>query len=560
MKRNNANPNYLSFTGRTEYACYREAEIEEYCGNPLIEALPPILSKAEAIDQMVRTNYIKDKDRSLPPHIRLHLLERANRFFEPLPNHIQLEQRFSILLRQGYISRNPFRRGYWKEVDEKLDKLEEALDSKRNILDPGSFVDTELGFALIGISGIGKTEAFKAILLLYPQVIIHSDYKGRNFTYVQIAWLILQCPANRSLKSLCLAFFKAVDSLIGTHYFEDKANKGRVSANHLLIEMANVSAIHSIGTLIIEEVQNLAKGSSGGDEVMLSTFVELVNTLGMPIILVGTYKALPLLSRELRMARRSMGVGGKLWRPLEEGSVAWSTLLNSLWQYQCTAQPFALTPELSHALFYESAGITDLVVKAFVEAQGYAINEEIETVTPEILHKVAVERFEVLQPYLAALRIAKEEALASFDDIYPKFVEIYNPGYWNSESNFPLTSIRPVTDQSKEQPTNEEVDSEGGNPPNLSRPSTPSNPTLADPNLSPKPSGEVEKEQKPSQKPNSKPGSRSKPKKKREDDLSQIVSNGRKQSKNEHQALSQVQESVIMSATQFLENRKENVL
>ncbi len=49
---------------------------------------------------------------------------------------------------------------------------------------------TASGFALVGVSGIGKTRSVQRILRLYPQVIHHSE----PFSLDQVAWLRLECP------------------------------------------------------------------------------------------------------------------------------------------------------------------------------------------------------------------------------------------------------------------------------------------------------------------------------------------------------------------------------
>jgi len=54
--------------------------------------------------------------------------------------------------------------------------------------------------------------------------------------------------------------------------------------------MARVAAIHGVGVLVIDEINRLSGSSSGGAASMLSFFVQLTNSLGIPVVLVGTYK------------------------------------------------------------------------------------------------------------------------------------------------------------------------------------------------------------------------------------------------------------------------------
>ncbi len=95
------------FQGECEPADYQASPIPGYRGNPLIEALPAILTVEETARQL---KYEPDYDetlRSQPTELRLHLLHDALRFFKPMPVHVELEQRFSRLIRAGYQGRNP---------------------------------------------------------------------------------------------------------------------------------------------------------------------------------------------------------------------------------------------------------------------------------------------------------------------------------------------------------------------------------------------------------------------------------------------------------------------
>jgi len=42
------------------------------------------------------------------------------------------------------------------------------------------FRSTACGFTIIGVSGMGKSVSINRVLSMYPQVIVHSRYKGRD--------------------------------------------------------------------------------------------------------------------------------------------------------------------------------------------------------------------------------------------------------------------------------------------------------------------------------------------------------------------------------------------
>ena len=77
--------------------------------------------------------------------------------------------------------------------------------------------------------------------------------------------------------------------------------------------MAKVANACNLGMLIIDEIQNLNAAASGGHESMLNFFVTLRNEIGIPVVLVGTMRAYPILQSEFSQARRGSGYGSILW-------------------------------------------------------------------------------------------------------------------------------------------------------------------------------------------------------------------------------------------------------
>src|SRR6185503_2698245 len=173
----------------------------------------------------------------------------------------------------------------------------------------------------------------------------------------------------------------AVDDILDTGY-EKNYTTGR-RTDELLLQMARVAANHGLGVLVIDEIQRLSYAKSGGAEKMLNFFVQLSNTIGIPVVLVGTFKALGILSGAVHQIRRGAGQGDMVWDRMPEGkwvtpddsagTGVWQLFLESLWVYQYIRTPCALTPELAHALYEETQGITDFAAKVFMLAQARAI-------------------------------------------------------------------------------------------------------------------------------------------------------------------------------------------
>lgn len=392
-------------------ASYRETPIPDYQDNPLISALPPILAADEATRLLAHFPVYNEEHRESPDHERFHLIQCGLRFFTSLPIHQDLERRFSCLIRGGYSGRNPMKAGFYYELEQKVNSIGNGG------FRPNYVWSTCAGFSIIGMSGMGKTRAVESILNLYPQVIYHSKYKERDFTHSQIVWLKLDCPYDGNPRGVCTNFFQQVDHILGTNFRKEFAKERRL-ADVMMMDMANVAAQHFLGVLVIDEIQRLSRAKSGGSGKLLDFFVQLINTIGVPVILIGTYKALSVLSREFSQIRRGTGQGDLIWDRMEEDDI-WHLFVKYLWRYQYTRTPCPLekNQHLSHVLYEETQGITDFAVKVYMLAQVRAITSRTETITTGIIRSVAKDSLRTAARVLEALRRRDNRVLEEYDDI-----------------------------------------------------------------------------------------------------------------------------------------------
>ena len=397
-------------------AIYTPSPIAAYKGNPLIEALPPIQDPTETAKQLRITVPYDKGERNLPGYQREHCLVSALQFFEPLPHHLDLAARMDKTIRFGYVGRTPLDRDYWQSIPATADTVSENM----KLIDRTPVRNINTGFGLVGVSGMGKSTSVERVLGTYPQIIQHTEYKKQQANMIQIPWLKLDCPFDGSVRGLCFKFFAALDDLLGSNYLR-KFERGRSTVDQLMPQMARIGKIHGMGLLVIDEIQHLAdyKQSHGiGPNRMLNFFVELINTAGMPIMMIGTPKAISVLTKEFRSARRSAGQGDLVWNRMEPGP-HWEFFLEALWGYQYTKKITPLNRELSAALYEESQGITDFAVKLYLLAQCRAIRTKKEEVTEAIIRSVAKDSLNMAAPFLKALKTKDFSALPNFDDIRP---------------------------------------------------------------------------------------------------------------------------------------------
>jgi hypothetical protein len=404
----NGNSGYI----QAQEATYHDQELVDFQGNPLIEALPPILSPEEAFEKLSYYPEYDEKERELSDHLRYHALIRLTRFFQPVMQHLDLEQRFSRLLRHGYVARNPLTSEYTKQ----LNMAHQVLNRK---IVPPDIRSTASSFTLMGFSGIGKTTAIERILSLYPQLIIHKH--PLNIT--QIVWIKLNCPHDGSLKSLCMDFFIKVDRLLGTNYYNRFGGR-RNSISSMVTRMGQIARLHCIGVLIIDEIQHLLTAQNGGSEKMMNFFVTLVNEIGVPVMMIGTMRARSILQQDFRQARRGSGQGDMVWQQMPKGD-DWDVLISNMWRYQWIKKKVELTEQLNDTLYEQSQGIVDIAVKLFVLSQGRAIETGQETITPGMIRRVAADDLKLVQPMLKALKSGLLSEIEKYEDIVPMDIEDY---------------------------------------------------------------------------------------------------------------------------------------
>ena len=404
-------------------AHYREETLDEFRFNPLIEAMPAPFEPGDAIAKlMIRPPY-SDSDRNCPSSHRQLLTQRIVRLHQPMEREIDVFGRIDRCIRWGYADRNPLSPAYAAQLAAGMS----ASVSHGSLNYAGGYHPHTYGFSILGISGIGKSTTVESILSLYPQVIRHTQYRGIPLVMHQVSWLKIDCSCDGSLKGLCMDFFRELDDLLGTSYSEQYSSR-RATLDHMMIAMSRLCVSHNVGVLIIDEIQNLCSAQKGVPEKVLNFFVTLVNTIGVPVIMIGTPKALSILQNEFQQAKRGSGQGDALWERMPNDT-SWDLFCQAIWTYQYTKGHIPFTTGMKDALYEEAQGIPFLAVHIYKLVQEDAILSGKESFSEKDLHRISSEKMGLTKPMREAMKTGKEIDLKQYIDITPFSFSDYKDNY-----------------------------------------------------------------------------------------------------------------------------------
>ena len=359
--------------------------------NPWIEALPGNPDDKEMYNLLKLELPYDPQERNLPEYERRECINGLSHIFVPMESSADITRKTIFAIREGYVERNP-QTTPWLRREMQIQNC--VLNKDSSFANITSANTNASGFCIVGDSGMGKTSAVNRALRLFPQVISHTQYKGASFASTQIVWMHLECPHDGSVKALCTSFFMEFDKITGDNTYAKYAQSGRSSTDQMIPQMAYIAQRHGLGLLIIDEFQNISVAKSGGAERMLNVIRQLMNTIGVPILLIGTPPAIEFLTADPATIRRSTGQQGMIRvHPLKRLSPDWEGFAKRIWKYQWTDEKTKLSPALKDKLYELCLGNIDLALKLYMETQrlclDYGLAGHSEMITPERMQEAS---------------------------------------------------------------------------------------------------------------------------------------------------------------------------
>lgn len=397
-------------------AQYTPQRVARFRDNPLIEALQPSPTEERLFELLIHRPDFAPEQRDWSTNERVCQVMGLSDFSFPLARHIQLAWTLDGMIRQGYVGREP----RTAEHAKRLQAIYEAQKAGQSFINvPRTTRMAAFSTSLVGVSGMGKTRVLQRLQALYPPVIYHPKHQ-----VWQIPFLHIETPHDgATVTGLCQAIFRKVDQLIPDADYYTRYSNRRSSVEGLLNDVARVLHIHCVGTIVLDEIQNLEQAPKNKQSLM-SLLVSASNELGVPIVFVGTNKARRVLSLDFRQARRSVGHGGlNYWDRLKRGAAdeisEADAFLQELWQYQWVRKPVGLTDQLADLMYHHTQGVIDLTIKLFAACQFRAMLDGTETITAQLIDDVAKTEMAMIEPMVDALRRNDLKALQAYDDIAP---------------------------------------------------------------------------------------------------------------------------------------------
>lgn len=405
-------------------------------GNIFLKAVPKTMTVLEFFKQLIRIPKIS---KLLSMRERLEeAIAVKYQFFQPLSRHYDLYEKILAVIRASYKFRTP------EKLIHLLKKAKNVTEKQMLFLmnEHARFEDTILGFAFLGIPGIGKTTTAKKILKLIPQVVEH-----KNCNITQVLYLRLSVPLDGKISTLTNNFFEALDEVLQTNYADEYKS---LSGPSLIKQMRVLCTIHFIGCLLLDETQDL-KGSSPGAIANNIRFLKgLSNDLGVPIIFIGTSEADKILFGNAQNATRHSAMGTVTWDVMEEDDEECQLLIERTFKISNLKKPQKLTQELRSIYYKKSLAIPRILNTLHYLALQYCIKWKTELITPDVIEAVSKDNLYVTEVMLLGKLNSESWILDAFPDLSLSGInsrEKIEANKLETESNIKWAAIRHVAEK-----------------------------------------------------------------------------------------------------------------
>ena len=372
-------------------ARYVRSKNEYDHGNPLIEALPPLMG-INAMSITPIRGYNREAVKKMNDNERMEEVTKLKSWRFPLPFQKELTFQFHNSLTVGYRSR-------------KIRTI--GMDEQKELYVSPSISVTSDAFALLGCSGTGKSTAIENVLKQYPQVIRHSFDDGTVFH--QIVYLYVTCPSNSNMRTLLDNIAKQVDIALGnTDYLYFNLIGKQKTIGDKASRLVDIIKAFGVGTIIIDEIQFI--NTSVNTESSYNALLTLANEGGVRINVVGTEEAYDkIFGSSLKMYRRS-GIMINSDNYCTNINF-FATICKSLTTYQWFDEPVEFSYEMLDTMYELTGGIIALLINLYTKIHDVYLGfpkSKRPKVTESFIRKVSEKTFVGLDKHLVEISHNRE--------------------------------------------------------------------------------------------------------------------------------------------------------
>jgi len=395
---------------------YFKQENSDHDDNPLTSFSPPLSPSTLARLMGTRIEYSLDR-RLHSAHTRTQYLIAFMRYYVPQRHQWEFAHRLWSLMMEGYRPKNPLCKGKTTGFYDLCDAIVNGTPPKtnRDWTQNGSWCA-----AVIGTPGTGKTSTVKAIFSLLGKKIFRHVKHGNLYQQLAVFVTITGAVGNRSLAAGIYEELRS--AALATGHYVPQLSSRSTEADYRMAIKTFINKLN-LGVLVLDEIQHLYHGTGKLDEAAMRFLTSLINEIQTPVLLIGTWQALPLLSLEARFARRGFSPVNALFRRMSPGK-DWNNFVRGLFRYQYVRDVVA-PDEFFEEMYKHTQGVHDIAVKFFVLCQLEAIADGSEKITPSLMQEVAARHMSLLAPWIGLMRDGRSEEDTKIYDAEPKDIERY---------------------------------------------------------------------------------------------------------------------------------------
>jgi len=325
--------------------------------NPLLEFLPPQVSRAEMAERLSYTPTFAGDS----PAKRSESLGRVEHTFAPTFMAVEAAIAIQKMLYQYLGTRNPLLTGNRSRIYATA-QLRQGWSAVTEWA-PWS----AQGAIIRGLTGCGKSHLCTRFLSAFPQVIPHGPREDCGWLELrQLVYLRIELSFDGTPGGFVELLYRTLDATLGTLYADDNLKKG-ASVNRQLGAFIHLLNVHRCGLLILEEVQRKNLVSGPFAETFIGMMLTLLN-VGIPTVVVGNPNGFSLVFDVFSQTKRRLSRAGVFdFIPASSHlSNDWKRLFQRYWRLTIFDEPDEVwcdPEELSLLIWEETGGFPDLLAR-----------------------------------------------------------------------------------------------------------------------------------------------------------------------------------------------------